>query len=288
MSDQLGNGAHSLPAGDYHADPCEQPSLSSSIAHILCTRSPAHAWAAHPKLNPNYQPREDPRFDVGTAAHAIMLEQDNAIVIVNADDWRKKDAQEARDLARAQGKIPLLAKTFEEVGEMLIAVTRQLTDHHARPALFQDGLAEQTLIWDEPGDVVCRARLDWLRDDRATIDDLKTTTRSASPDSYARQLFGVGGDIQAAFYLRGVQELYGATPEFRWVVVETSPPYALSVISPGPDILSIGAKKVAYAINLWRQCLATDDWPGYPQDICYAELPAFEEARWLERETRAA
>ena len=171
---------------------------------------------------------------------------------------------------------------------MLLAVTRQLGEHHAHPALFSTGDPEQTLIWEEPGGVICRARLDWLRVDRTTIDDLKTTTRSASPDSYARQLFGIGGDIQAAFYIRGVQELYGETPEFRWCVVETSPPYALSVISPGPDILTVGRKKVEYAINRWRECLTSDDWPGYPQDICYAELPAFEEARWLERETRAA
>lgn len=284
----MNSGAHSLPASEYHADPCEQPSLSSGIANILCNRSPAHAWAAHPKLNPNYQRREDATFDVGTAAHSMMLERENVVVIVPYDDWRTNAAKDIRDKARSEGKIPLLSKTMDEVTEMLTAVTRQLGEHRAQPPLFAAGLPEQTLIWEEPGDVTCRARLDWLRSDRTAIDDLKTTTRSASPEAYARTLFNVGGDVQASFYIRGCEQLYGITPEFRWCVVETSPPYALSVISPGPDILAIGQKKVEFAINRWRECMNSKQWPGYPKDVCYAELPAWEEARWLERETSTA
>jgi hypothetical protein len=80
--------------------------------------------------------------------------------------------------------------------------------------------------------------------------------------------------VQAAFYVRGVQELTGETPEFRWVVVETQPPFALSVIAPGPDVMTIGRKKVEYAIDVWRRCLATGHWPAYPTDVAYAELPA--------------
>jgi len=171
---------------------------------------------------------------------------------------------------------------------MVAAVGEQLATHAADPPLFKDGKPERTLVWEEPGGVVCRSRLDWLRDDHTAIDDLKTTSRSANPEAYSRNLFGFGRDVQAAFYIRGVQELTGETPEFRWAVVETSPPYALSVVAPGPDILAIGRKKVEYAIDLWRRCLSTDRWPGYPIDVCYAELPPYEEARWLEKEVREA
>jgi hypothetical protein len=45
-------GIHDTTAVDYHADPCPEPSLSAHIAALLCARSPRHAWAAHPKLNP--------------------------------------------------------------------------------------------------------------------------------------------------------------------------------------------------------------------------------------------
>lgn len=281
-------GFSTIPAEAYHADPCEQPSLSASIANLLCNRSPAHAQAAHPRLNPNMRREESDKFDIGTVAHAILLQGIDVVQVIDAPDWRTKDAREQRDAARADGRVPLLAGVLDDVQAMVAAARTQLEQHGAQPPAFMDGLPEQTLVWEEPGGVTCRARLDWLRNDLATIDDLKTTSRSASPEHYSRALFNVGGDVQAAFYIRGVQELTGETPEFRWVVVETQPPYALSVVAPGPDILTIGRKKVEYALDTWRRCLSTGVWPAYPTHVCYAELPQYEEARWLEKELREA
>lgn len=273
---------------DYHsAEVTDTPCLSSSIAHILCTQSPAHARAAHPALNPDFERVEDVKFDLGNVVHALLLQGiDRAFVVHGYDDWKKVAAREARDEARREGKIPMLAHQREAVDAMMIAVSAQLIAHEADPPLFQDGAPETTLRWDEDG-ITCKARLDWLRHDVVTIDDLKTTSRSAHPDAYARNLFSVGGDIQAAFYLRGVRAvLPNADPTFRWCVVETHPPYALSVITPGPDVLALAEAKVEWAIKRWRLCLEQDYWASYGTDVHRAELPAWEEARWLEREAR--
>lgn len=282
-------GVHiGIHGDDYHADPCERPSLSASIATILCTQSPAHARVAHPRLNPAYERIEEQKFSIGTAAHALLLEGRDAVEVIAYPDWRTKNAQALRDDARAAGRIPLLSKDWTAVQAMVEAAKTQLAQHEARPPLFTDGKPEQTLVWDDDG-VLCRARLDWLRDDGAACDDLKTTSRSANPDAYSRSLFNVGGDIQAAFYLRGLRAL-GADyeTEFRWVVVETALPHALSVISPGPDILALADAKVEYALALWRKCLATDRWPGYSAKVATAEMPAWQETQWLEREAREA
>ena len=279
-------GIHELAAVDYHADPCEPPSLSSSIAHVLCTDSPAHAKAAHPRLNPDLERQEEEKFDVGNVAHSIILEGTSAVEVIDAPDWRTKVAKEARDAARAAGRTPLLLKHWRSVEAMVEAAQIQLEDHGAVPPLFDEGAAERCLVWEEPGGVMCRARLDWLRDDRLTIDDLKTTSASANPERWSRTLFTIGADVQAAFYLRGLQALTGAEAEFRWAVIETSPPYALSVISPAPDVLTIGRKKVQYALDVWRRCLRDNDWPAYPARVAYAELPPWEESRWLAKEER--
>ena len=275
-----------IPADTYHAD-TDGPSLSASIASILVTRSPLHAWTAHPKLNPAFVRDEDPKFDVGRVAHAVILEGADIVYVVHADTWRTNDAKEARKYARGIGKVPLLAHQLADVQAMVAAVQPQLDAHNALPALFTDGKPEQTLTWDDDG-VRCKARLDWLRDDHATIDDLKTTSRSANPDAYSRNLYDVGGDVQAAFYLRGVEKVTGKRPEFRWVIVETAPPYALSVVSPGPDVLALGAAKVDRALETWKRCLDLNEWPGYPVDVCYADMPPWEESRWLERDAREA
>jgi hypothetical protein len=276
-----------LSADEYHADLTgdPRPSLSASIATILCQSSPAHARAAHPRLNPNLVREDTAHFDLGTVVHDLLLEDVDKVVVVDFDDWRKKAAQEERDAARAAGQIPLLAKHYDEVQRMVAAAREQIAALDVNPTPFTDGKPEQPLVWEEDG-VLCRARLDWLRDDHLAIDDFKTSGRSANPENFSRSLFDHGYDIQAVLYRRAVKALYGVEAEWRWIVQETSAPYALSVVSPGPDVLVIGEKKVRYALHVWRQCLKSDLWPAYPTRVCYATVPAYEESRWLEKELR--
>lgn len=277
-------GIYDLPEGIYHADPCPAPSLSASIARELLGSSPWHAWHAHPRLNPAYQARASDRFDLGSAAHAHLLEGRDHFAVIDAPDWRTKAAQAERDAARAAGKVPLLAETWTQVQAMAEAARVQLDRYEEEPRPFTGGQPERTLVWQEPCGVWCRARLDWLHDDGQVIDDYKTTAASANPEEWGRRLLFSGPDFQAAFYLRGVRAVLGTDARFRFVVQETKAPYALSVVGLGPDVLALAQRKVALALDLWGECLRTGRWPGYPTRTCYAELPPWMEARWLERE----
>lgn len=283
----MNTGIHTMTADDYHADPCDQPSLSASLATLLCTTSPAHAWTAHPRLNPRFERREDDKFDVGKIVHALLLEGQEIAAVVDADDWRTKAARAARDEARAAGLVPVLAKNAAVVTATVTAVREQLASFDADPPLLTDGKPEQTLIWSD-GDVSCRARLDWLRDDLAAIDDVKTTVRSANPETWTRSMFGIGADVQARFYQRGVRTVTGREPAFRFVVVETNPPYAVAVVSLSPAAESLADAKVEWALATWKRCLETGSWPGYSTRVAFAEPPSWDEYRWLEREAREA
>lgn len=280
----LSAGIHTIDAAAYHADPCEAPSLSASIAHLLLSSSPLHAWTAHPRLNPGHAHVAEDRFDVGTAAHALLLQGEQIMHVVDAADWRSKAAKEVRDLARANGLIPLLTDQADRVKELCGAVHRQLSELAIEPPLLTAGQPEQTLVWEERG-VTCRARADWLHSDHSAIDDLKTTGRTANPLTWSRQsLWSIGADIQAAFYLRGLQALTGRKAEFRWCVAETAPPYAVSVISLAPDALTLADAKIDRALETFAWCLNEDRWPGYPPRVCSVETPVWEEQRWWERE----
>lgn len=275
-----------ISADEYHADPCETPSLSASIAHILVTHSPAHAKAAHPRLNPDFVRVDKEAFDIGTICHSLLLEDGANVAVLPFPNWRKKEAQEARKEAREAGRTPLLEEDWVVVTEMVAAVRRQLDAHEADPPIFTDGLAEQTLVWNDGG-VMCRARPDWLQSDYTVITDLKTSSRSANPAVWPRSaILAHGLDTQAAFYRRGMRAITGMNPDWRWVVVETAPPYALSVIAPAPDVLALGDAKIEFAINLWRECLERDSWPAYPAKVATVELPGWAEAAWLEREAQ--
>jgi hypothetical protein len=272
-----------IPADRYHADDISgAPCLSSSIANLLLTASPAHARAAHPKLNPGYERTSDEKFDRGTAAHQLLLEgSDDRVFVIHADNWRTKDAQLMRDEAREQGRIPLLASQWREVKEMVDQVRDQIADHPARPLTV--GRPEQTLVWEEDG-VWCKARLDWLRDDHAEVWDVKTTSRSANPQAWARTVWSTGYAVQAAFYRRGVRACFGVDPEWRWLVVENAPPYALSVSTLAPDAWAIADAQVDAAIARWRTCLESDEWPAYRAEVAHIEAPGWLESQWLQYE----
>ncbi len=278
-------GIHQMTKDSYLALDTPTPALSASIARILLGASPLHAWWAHPALNPGGLREEREAFDIGTAAHAYLLEGDeDAVVVIDAEDYRTKAAKEARDAARAAGKVPILAARWADVKQMTMAVMTQLAEH-PRPVPLTAGSAEQTLVWQE-GETWCKARLDWLHDDLSAIDDLKTG-ENANPDAWTRgPLFSLGYDVQAAWYLRGLKAVTGKDSTFRFVVTETRPPYAVSVIGLGPDVLQLAEKKIRRALVLWRACLETGRWPGYPSQTCYASLPPWVEAAYLERELR--
>ena len=276
-----------IPSSLYHADDLggDTPSLSASLIHTLLSCSPAHARAQHPKLNPALERDDAAHYDIGMVVHALLLQGEDVAEVIDAPDWRTKAAKEARDEARAAGLVPLLAHQHENVRSIVAAAREQLEVFDAAPGLLVDGKPEQTIVWEENG-VLCRSRLDWLHDDHTAIDDVKTTSRSANPDGWSRSLFNFGGDVQAALYLRGAKAVTGVDAVFRWAVVETTYPYALSVLTPGPDVLALADAKVDTAIRVWRDCLERNHWPGYPTRVCTVELPPWEEPRFLEMRDR--
>ena len=279
----LQQGIHdNVPADVYHADPCPEPSLSAGIARKLVSRSPLHAWEAHPRLNPDHEDEEAGHLDFGSAAHALLLEGIDICQVVEADSWRTNAAKDERDSARKSGLIPLLRKDYERMCDLVLAVRHQVARLDVAPLPLHDGQPEQTLVWQE-GDVWCRARPDWLHDAWDAVDDVKTTGTTANPADWARtRLFADGKDVQAAFYRRGLRHLAGTDPHWRFLVVEVDPPFAISVIGLSSAALELADRKVERAIHLWRRCMADGQWPGYSRELALAEPPAYEEARFLE------
>jgi hypothetical protein len=277
-----------IHADAYHTDQvADRPTLSSSVVKLLINASPAHARAAHPRLNPDFAREEEDRFDLGTVCHQLFLEGEAAVDIAPYDDWRSKAAKELREFSRTQGRIAMLAKHHDECEKMIASLRRQCDEHPEGP-FFTDGVPERTIVWEDEYGVLCSARLDWLVNGNAAVHDLKTTRASASPDAWSRTALGIGADIQAALYLRGCRAVFGGEPELRFVVVETHPPYALAVFTLAPDALALAEKKISWALKTWATCLRNDEWPAYSQQIAHIQAPPWVEAAWLEREMREA
>lgn len=269
-----------MNAADYHADKdAPVASLSSSIAKILLTQSPLHAWTAHPRLNPDYRQEEKEEFDYGTAAHAMLLESDSSgLCVVEADDWRTKAAREARDAARATGKTPILARQLAKVTRMVEAA-KGVIGTSEFVGILSRGKPEHTIMWQEGG-ALLRSRLDLWDASTGVILDYKSAA-DASPDGFNRQIPRMGYDFQGAFYRRAVM-MDGAhlDPKFILLAQEKEAPYDCTFHAIAPSMAEIANAQVERAIAIWSECMRTRKWPGYDKRVHYAEATAWQMAAY--------
>lgn len=280
-------GVFDIPEADYHSDPVAVPSLSRSIAHTLITRSARHARKDHPRLNPNFKPKNKDHYDIGHAAHVLMLGKPQSdLVIIDAANYQTDAAKEQRDAAYAAGKTPLLAKMLPRLQAMVAAGRAQLECTDEDAMAFIGGKVEQTLVWRE-GDVWCRSLLDHLPVGGNVFYDYKSTGKSAHPEDWFRSACDHGYDMQDAMSCRGITAVLGVeNPIFRFIVQETEEPFALSVCEFGGMWREMGAQKVAYAVDFWRWCTAHNKWPGYSRRPAYGFPPKWEQDRWSDLMTR--
>jgi hypothetical protein len=268
-------GVYDLPIEAYHADPVPGGSLSSTGARLLLPPS-------CPALFKHWRDAGEETkhaWDIGHAAHKLVLGVGPELVRIDADEWRTNAVKAEVAAIRERGAVPLRPVDFDTVHAMAEA----LREHPFAGKLFQPGAgrAEQTLIWqDSQTGVWCRALLDWLEEPsgrRFLLRDYKSG-RSASPDKLGRIIADFGYHVQLGFYLAGCRalNLAGDDAEALLVVQETRPPYLVTVAQPDPTAMRLGAIRVREAIDLFAECVKDDRWPGYADDVVPAELPPWE------------
>lgn len=284
---QLGPGLYDDVSHEaYHADPCKVPSLSASMAGILISSSPRHAWQAHPRLGGRVDEEDTDATDRGTVVHKLLLGRGPDVVEVEANDWRSKVAKEARDAARAAGRVPVLVGRMTSYRTAADALRSRLLLSGVE---FEGGRPEVTVVWESDG-VLCRARMDYLTiaEGAALIDDLKTAD-SANPAGVGAKMVSYGGDIQAAAYIEAIETLMpecAGRVRIRFAYGECRPPYEASVNVPDGVMLELGRRKWKRAKELWRACSERDEWPGYSTEIQRATPPPWALSEDMQRQER--
>lgn len=232
------------------------PGFSSSGARTLTTKTPAHFQ--YQQANRTHSDA----FDIGTAAHSIILEGDyTGIQEVDAETWATKAAKEARIATRVAGKVPLLSKDVRAVKAMRDAVM----DHPRARLLLHGGKAEQSVYWKHETGTTLKCRPDkWNPESMLgpLIVDLKTTI-SANPEDFSKSVGNYGYHQQQAWYQDGLKA-HGVDAKFVFVLVEKSPPYLVNVIELDPYAVELGRFANDKAIRLYNECSTNNHWPGYP------------------------
>jgi hypothetical protein len=204
------------------------------------------------------------------------------MVVVDADNWRTKAAQQQADEARRAGLTPILQKQWDVVA----AMAKAILNHPVATALLQasSGKPEQSIIWqDLDSEVWCRARVDWLRKSvagrRLMLVDYKTCER-ADRDSFGKSTANYGYFVQAAFYMAGVKALeLDEDPAFLFVAQEKKPPYLVNVLDLPDEALATGRNLMRIGLNTYNDCRRTGQWPGYGDEVETAVMPTW----WLKQ-----
>lgn len=281
-----------MPFADYIKDPVPGRSLSSSGSRLLIPPS-CPAKFDYDRRHPSMPKAE---FDLGTAAHHVLLGCGPELVVIDEANYQRKATQTKRDGAYAAGQTPVLAHQMDQVEDMV----QKVREHKLAGHLLAEGTGEpeQSLFWIDPvTGVKCRARLDWLsrlrtNDGRLIIIDYKTA-RSADPDKFLKAIQDYRYHMQAAWYIDAVLGCGIADDAvFFFVVQEVTPPYLITIVELHEiSGLYAGRELNEHARKVYRKCNQIGMWPGYAgarklflkgpnitydDDVVTADLPDWE------------
>ena len=134
---------------------------------------------------------------------------------------------------------------------------------------------EKPLFWTDSGTgLLCKCRIDALSSSTAV--DLKTTT-DASSRAFQRDALKYGYHLQAAHYLNGIEAVTGNKPDWYFIAVEKSAPYAVHVFKATDQFIEYGDYMRDELLEAVKRCTESGEWSGYAADNLDAPEWAIEE-----------
>jgi exodeoxyribonuclease VIII len=231
----------------------------------LIARTPAHFKynLEHPD-----ERKPTPQMLLGTAVHCAVLEPttfNDRYAVAPACDKRTKEGKAIWSDLEASKKLILSASDYELVEGM----SQSVLNHETASKLLAAGDPEVTVFTDIEG-IPAKARLDWYRN--GIILDLKTTV-AADPDSFSKSCANFSYAIQNAFYIDCCNSIGLECHTFLFICVESNSPHQVAIYELDDRSIEWGRDHYKAALNKYRECMALNEWPGYPSSIETISLP---------------
>lgn len=272
-----------LDGDRYFEDPTPVPSLNQSTIKTLNSAAPIHAAKDHPRLNPYGRRRDSTRAQwLGSTVHRLALGKGKEISIIRYPDYKTTSAQDARDLAVANGRLPVLERGYADALAMAEILKRQIDD-----AL--DGAPYETEVpffWirqTRAGPIWCRGMLDVWCEAKAKALDVKTTAGYATEEEVAKAIASNGYDVQDDWYLDGIKTIrpdLAGRATFEFLFCETVEPYGARTFELDETSRLIAAFQTERAAELWGSCIHAREWPSYPRAAARVGTPPWHQRKW--------
>ena len=242
--------AQQISNEEYHSRPCMS---ASGLKTFL--KSPAHYKAA-------MEDRSDtPAFRIGRMVHSAVLEPGTFSDMYQMfdGDRRTKDGKADWQAILDAGAEPIKREELD-----LCESIRSACGH-----LFPKGGHPELSFKAEINGVLCQCRPDWLVIDGSTLRmyDLKTCLDASAAD---RVIYSYGYHIQSVFYQMVLRKVFRdeglAIEPIEFVFAEKKPPYDVVVRQIDPDIVPAVEQLILDALETFKACKSTGEWPGTEPD----------------------
>lgn len=266
-----------LSSAEYHSDPAPEASLSATLAKLLISRSPRHAWLQSPKLNPARKSIHRKTFDIGRAAHRAILGCGDDYVLIPDELLASNGAASTKEAkafiadARDRDLTPLKADEIAQIDAMKLVADARLADHGVtldpeRSELC--AIAQIDGIW-------TRAMFDNVpADPLLPIYDFKTC-EDASPEACLRSILNYGYDIQAEHYRAVWKAATGEDRNFVFIFQEKPEPHEVTLIRLSGSFEAMAKRRATRARMIWGACMKSGEWPGYPTGLHEVDAPSW-------------
>ena len=187
---------------------------------------------------------DTPAMAFGRALHCLALEGraefETRYAVAPKCDKRTKAGKElfAAFCADNAGKECINCDDVEVMHAMALAILA----HPFAKQLLEQGLSEQTVIWqDEETGLWCKCRPDRIPTNAdGVFIDLKTTSNAAER-AFQGQVNSLGYFRQAAMYMEGLFHATGSVyKHFAFIAVEKEPPYRVEVYTLDDEYMGFG------------------------------------------------
>ncbi len=249
----------------YHA----APGLSASGLKKFA-KTPAH-YRAYLESDD----KETSSQRLGTLAHMAILEPESFKSVAIVDGNRNSNDVKAKIAAyTAEGKYVCKTEEYEDVKKMRDAVMSNNTVKQ----LLSGGKSEQSVFVADPSGILMKCRPDYMRED--VLVDLKTFS-DLDNFSLERQIYKMKYHWQSAFYLKVAGLALGKAPShFAHLFIETKAPYACRVVRLNDAAIERANQEIAPLLAQYAECLTTNNWPGYADEITDLSLPSYGFNTW--------
>lgn len=238
--------------------------ISSSAVKSVYKKSLAH-WKGEKRT-------QTAAFTMGTAVHALLLEEDRDLVVKGPKTKRSK-AFTDKEATLKEDQV-LLTEVEYNVARKMAKTTLQ--NKHCRKLLrHNDRVNEVSVFATCPNTgLQLKTRPDLLIESEKSVYDVKTTM-DASPMGFSRECFKYAYDIQAAFYLYVCKLANIDVNSFSFITVEKSAPFCSHIHTVSEGLLDNATERMHRTLAIIADAKEEEKYDTGWGDYSIIELPSW-------------